>query len=180
MWKALGWVHAKLYQLLFWLLLLLPRAGGAFLQVILAWLGEEFRRWVSLAAAGFLLYLVGKAVMRFSPPALKGPLALTVASLLGLWAIALMRAAHYTWHNSLRLVRQRLAFRQLAGDVQGIRRGLSARLARATEGTPMGGAFKANRENRDRAEAEARRVEDAATEEAHRRDELADLEPSPY
>lgn len=180
MWKALGWVHSKLYWGVLWLLALPPRAIWAFILAVLMLLGEEFRRWASLAVSGTMIYLAGKATINYAPPSAKQPLAITVLVLFAIWALAVKRAAHYTMHNNLRLVRQRMWFREIAGGVRTLRQDVGRRIAQATWGTPAQGAFRSNRERAHREIEQEQRSRRQADEEERRRDELADLEPSPY
>src|SRR5262245_13412514 len=156
------------------------KAMWATVLALLALLGEEFRRWVGILTAGLLIFLAGKATLNYAPPDLKKPLALMVLALVAVWSLAELRAARFTLGNNLRAVRQRMWFRELAGNVKDLRGSLSERMARATENTPVGGAFKDNRVKRSRAEErEAERLAEHEADERHR-DELADMEHDPY
>jgi hypothetical protein len=178
--KFLIWLHTLLIRFCWWLVLLVPRSLWAFARVVLAMLGEEFQRYAGLAVSGVMIFLAGKVTLAYSPDQFKRPLVMTVLLLVCIWAVAVRRAVHYTSHNSLRMVRQRQAFRDLAGDVGTIRKRMGDGLARATWGTPAQGAFRSNRQRVHReTEQEARKRDEAAADDA-RRQELADLEPSPY
>jgi hypothetical protein len=125
--------------------------------------------------------------MGFAPDTAKRPLVLGVLTLLVLWALAVRRAAHLTRENNLIKVRQRQAFRELRGDVRDLRGDAIRGMARATQGTPVGGVFRSNREQDAQAEARTRAAEaeataaaQAAEAEQQRLDDLAAAEPSPY
>src|SRR5262245_50944405 len=163
------------------------KAMWATLLALLALLGEEFRRWVGILTAGLLIFLAGKATLNYAPPDLKKPLALIVLALVAVWSLAALRAARFTMGNNLRAVRQRMWFRELAGNVKDLRGSLTGRIATATRGTPAAGVFKANREERAAEERRAaaaaeleRRAELERAAEERRRDEVADMEPDPY
>lgn len=183
----MAWVYLHVrsvcYKALGLLAGLLVGAVGSTLRAVLALLGEEFRRWAGLVAWGAVIFLAGKATMKFAPAGTERPLALTVLLLAGIWAIAAMRAARYTLHNSLRLVRQRLAFRDLRSDVGRLGErwdGMVEGLANRTRGTRRGRMFRSNRQAEDAAAEQAERDQRAAEADEQRRDELAALEPNPY
>lgn len=178
--KFLVWLHALLIRFCWWLVLLVPRSLWAFARALLALLGEETRRWAAMLASGAMIFVAGKAVLNYSPDQFKRPLVMTVLLLVCIWALAVRRAVHYSLHNSLRMVRQRQAFRDLAGDVGTIRKRMGDGLARVTWGTPAQGAFRSNRQRAHRETEQEARERDAAAADEARRQELADLEPSPY
>jgi hypothetical protein len=180
-------LHALVVAAVWGLARLLGRGVWSFILAVFALFGEEFRRWVGLVAWGVLLVGAGKATLNYAPPGTRQPLLLTVLLLLGIWALAVRRAAHLTRTNNLRMVRQRQAFRELSGDVRDVRGRMTEGLARATQGTPLGQVFRPNRERTAKAEADNRAAQRradaeraAAVAEERRRDGLADLEPNPY
>ena len=191
MFKALGWLHAALLRLCLWLLSLPFKAVWSFVVAVLMLLGEEVRRWVGLAMSGLLILLAGRAALNYAPDGIQRPLVLTVLVLVCIWALAVRRAFHYTMHNNLRMVRQRMWFREVAGNVRNLRTEITERMARRAEGTAVGGAFRTNRAKTERvrqaaAERAAERTAAEAAAEAERtaddtrREELANLEPDPY
>jgi hypothetical protein len=185
--SALAYVHGQLLRLGIWLLKLPFAALWSALLAVVALLGEEFRRWAGLAVAGLLIVGTGKATLSFAPAELERPLVLTVLVLLVVWALAVKRAAYWTMHNNLVKVRQRQAFRELKGDVRDLRGDAIRGMARATQGTPIEGAFRSNRADKARAQQHAQAAAEqeaaerqAAAERDQHLDELAAAEPSPY
>lgn len=176
MFKLLGWLHLKLYQAVLWLLGLPFKALWSFLLAVLALLGEELRRWAGIAMFGLLVFLAGKATLSYAPMPVKKPLVLAELALVAVWSLVAFRAARYTMSNNLRLVRQRMYFRSLIGEVRDIRGRFTDGLARAAHGTPVGGVFKSNREKDARAEAQARAAQQRAAEQAARDIEQAALD----
>jgi hypothetical protein len=189
MFKFLAWIHALLFRLVLWALLVPLKAVLAAVTLVVAWLGEEFRRWAGLAVSGALLVIAGKAVLNYAPPEMKQPLALTVMALLAVWALAVARSARYTRHlirANLQPVRTRRTFRQLFGkqaelgeQVKGVRTDIGKGMARRARGTPAEGVFRANREARaaehEEAVAAAQREAAAQRARAEREDWAADV-----
>lgn len=173
--KAFGWIHGKLYQLILWLLMLVPRAVWNFTLAVLMLLAEEVRRWLGILMGGLMVYLAGKATLNYAPPSLKKQLAITVLAMAAAWSLVAIRAAKFTLSNNLLRVRQRMWFRQVIGEVKELRSGFVGMLARATESTPVGGMFRTNREKTEqRRQAAAERE----AEKEQRRREVAE-EPDP-
>lgn len=174
MFSLLAKLHGLLFRLCLWLLMVPLRALWAAGMLVVAWLGEEFRRWAGLAVSGAMLVLAGRAVLNYAPPEVKQPLALTVLVLLGIWALAVARAARYTRfliRNNLQPVRTRQTFRKLFGkqaelgeQVKGYRADVAKGIARRARGTVAEGAFPSNRAARAREAAAAQ----AAAEETER------------
>jgi hypothetical protein len=175
--RFLAWIHGLLFRLCLWALTLPFKAVLAAVTLVVAWLGEEFRRWAGLAVSGVVLVLAGKAVLNYAPPQVKQPLALTVLVLLGIWALAVARTARYTRfliRSNLQPVRTRQTFKRLFGKVgevggrlETIRGEVVGGAARRTRDTRFGGVFKANRDAAQRREEEAHAArEQAAREQA--------------
>jgi hypothetical protein len=176
MWGLLAKLHGLLFRLGLWALVLPFKAMLAAGMLVVAWLGEEFRRWAGLAVSGVVLVLAGRAVLNYAPPEMKRPLVLTVLVLLGIWALAVMRAARYTRYlirANLQPVRTRQTFRRLFGkqaelgeQVKGYRADVAKGIGRRARGTRFGGMF---RVNRDAAAAEQAAAEAAAVRDARQR-----------
>jgi hypothetical protein len=174
MFKLLAWLHGLLFRLCLWALALPFKAVLAAVTLVVAWLGEEFRRWAGLAVSGAVLVLAGRAVLNYAPPEVKRPLALTVLVLLGIWALAVARTARYTRfliRSNLQPVRTRQTFKRLFGKVgevggrlETIRGEVVGGVARRTRNTRFGGMFKDNRDAARRREQQAH----AAREQAER------------
>lgn len=188
----MAWLFLKLHATVVWIvwggLRLAGRSVWSFVLAVLALLGEEVRRYGGLAVWGVLIVGAGKLALH-APAGTRQPLLLTVLLLLGIWALAVRRAAHLTRENNLFKVRQRQAFRELKGDVQQLRIGqrIIEGTATRTRGTRAGRMFKANRDADAQAEADARAAEAQAEAERRqaaaddqRRQDLADREPDPY
>jgi signal transduction histidine kinase len=166
--RFLAWLHGLLFRLCLWALRLPFKAVLAAVTLVVAWLGEEFRRWAGLAVSGVVLVLAGKAVLNYAPADLKRPLVLTVLVLLGIWALAVARAARYTRfliRSNLQPVRTRQTFRHLFGEVRGLGgrvETLRDGLGRRARGTPIEGAWRSNRQRRadEQAAAEAAAIRD--------------------
>jgi hypothetical protein len=165
MFTVLARLHGLLFRLCLWLLRLPLQAIWAAFALVLAWLGEEFRRWAGLAASGALLVLAGKAVLNYAPPEVKKPLLLALLALLGIWALAVIRAARYTRfliRANLQPVRTRQTFKRLFGkqaelgkQIQATRADIGRGMARRARGTPLEGWWGSNREDRAREAAQA-------------------------
>lgn len=184
---ALGQIHSLLLRLLLWALKLPFKALLSTVRAMLLLLGEEFQRYTGLVVAGLLILLAGKAVLNYAPAGTKEPLVMTVLVLVCIWALAVRRAVHFTMHNNLFRVRQRMAIQNLFGQLGEVRERLGGRVAQAIRGTPAGRVFSSNREvdaqavrDAQAAEARAERARREADAEEHRLDELAVLEPDPY
>jgi hypothetical protein len=175
--RFLAWLHGLLFRLCLWALRLPFKAVLAAVTLVVAWLGEEFRRWAGLAVSGVVLVLAGKAVLNYAPPEIKQPLALMVLALLGIWALAVVRAARYTRYlirANLQPVRTRQTFRHLFGEVRGLGgrvETLRDGLGRRARGTRFEGAWRSNRADRaqeaaaaEQAAAKAERERVAAAE----------------
>lgn len=165
-------LHGLLLRLCIWLLQLPLKAVWAAVALVLAWLGEEFRRYLGLAVSGAVLVVAGKALLNYAPPDVKRPLALTLLLLLLLWLLAVARAVRYTHfliRANLQPVRTRQTFRNLFGKQEEIGKQVQG-LGRRAYGTPIGGVWKGNRQRRDRERAEA---EAAAAQAAQERAEQA-------
>jgi hypothetical protein len=184
---ALGKVHQLALRGLIGLLKLPGRAVWRTAEGVLLWLGEEFRRWATMTVAGLMIFLFGKAVLNYAPPPVKKQLVMITLVLVAIWSLVAFRAAWFTLHNNLRWVRQRQWFREMKGEVKGLRGSVGEWLAEATQGTPMEGAFRSNRQRRDEEAADARAAaqqaeadRQATIEHEQRLDELAALEPNPH
>jgi hypothetical protein len=172
--RFLAWLHGLLFRLCLWALRLPFKAVLAAVMLVVAWLGEEFRRWAGLAVSGVVLVLAGRAVLNYAPPEVKRPLVLTVLVLLGIWALAVIRAARYTRfliRANLQPVRTRQTFRNLFGEVRGLGgrvETLRDGLGRRARGTPIEGAWRSNRQRRadEQAAAEAAAIRDARQRDA--------------
>ena len=190
----MAWLFLKIHTAVVWVVVrvarLVGRALWSFIVAVLALLGEEFRRWAGLAVWCVLLVAFGKLALAM-PDGVRRPLLLTDLLLLGIWALAVRRAARITRHNNLVKVRQRRAFKELADDVKGVRGGLIEGMARRTQDHPVGRVFGSNRRRSARQEQQrqAKTERDAAAaveavrladEDELRRDDLAALEPDPY
>lgn len=163
-------LHALAIAAAWWLLRLAGRSVWSFVLAVIALLGVEFRRWAGLAVWGVLIVLAGKLALH--APMGRQPLLLTVLLVLGLWALAVRRAAHVTRENNLVKVRQQQAFRELRGDVKDVRRSVGDGIANVTWGTPVERLSKRNRDRGDREAAEeARAARAEAAAERERMDE---------
>lgn len=183
MFRFLAWLHALLFRVVFWALRLPFRALWATLVAIVALLGEEVRRYLGLGMMGLLVFLFGKATLNFAPDSVKLPLVLVTLALVCLWALAVVRAVRFTLGTNLRAVRQRMYFRELAGQVGQLGArwdGAVEAMANRTRGTRTGRVFRSNREADAAAAEQAAREQRAAEADEARRDELAALEPDPY
>jgi hypothetical protein len=153
--SALGWVHALLLRACLWVLKLPFQALAGTIKAMVALVGEEGRRWLSVLVSGLLIYLLAKGVLVFPHPP---KVALWIVALMAaLWFYAVLRAAHYTVTNNLIRVRQRQMFRELSGNVRDLRGDLAEGMAKATRGTPLDRLF--DRDHRAKVEADARAAE---------------------
>lgn len=161
MFRFLAWLHALLFRVVFWALRLPFRALWATLVAILALLGEEVRRYLGLAMMGLLVFLFGKATLNFAPDSVKLPLVLVTLALVCIWALAVVRAIRFTLGTNLRAVRQRMYFRELAGQVGQLGDrwdGAVEAMATRTRGTRAGRLFPRNREADEQAAREAEAI----------------------
>lgn len=168
MFSLLGWLHALAFRFCVWLLKLPFQAVASTIRALLALLGEELRRWLSVVMAGLMVWVIARAALKFASgvPAVM----LVVALMAALWFYGLLRAAHYTWTNNLVRVRQRQYFKQLVGQqaelgdrLQAMRGEVVQGVARRARGTVAESVFQSNRakraEEQAAAEATAERAE---------------------
>ena len=186
------WVHNLVYRLVFGLVRLTLSLVWRWVLVVVALLSEEVRRYAGLALSGAIIVLMGKLFLVVPvPEPVRRWLVLSLLVVLAIWAMAVRRAVRYTRHNNLYRMRQKKSVRDLhekVGDIQGR---VNEGLARRARGTPLEGAWSANRSARAEEQAAAQRAAERAEEKAKRDrvarettdrelDRLAELEPDPF
>jgi hypothetical protein len=157
---ALAQVHGLLLRLVFWLLKQPFIAMAGLVKASIVLLGEEARRWAGVLMAGLMILGVCWVILK---TATDHKLALLLVVLLGMgWLAAVFKALELTMENRLWKVRQRQMFRKLSGIEDRLGDRMVQGMARATQGTPMEGAFRSNRQRRDEEAANARAAAERA------------------
>jgi signal transduction histidine kinase len=182
---ALAQVHGLLLRLLIWLLKQPFIAMAGLVKASIVLLGEEARRWAGVLMAGLMILGVCWVILKMASDQ---TLAMLLVVLLGMgWLAAVFKALELTMVNRIWKVRQRQMFRKLSGIEDRLGERVTDTMARATQGTPIEGVFRSNRDRRDQEQADAQAAEEQAEaqrQEAEERerhlDEMTALEPNPY
>jgi hypothetical protein len=183
--NALAQVHGLLLRLVLWLLKQPFIAMAGLVKASIVLLGEEARRWAGVLMAGLMILGVCWVILK---TASDQTLAMLLVILLGMgWLAAVFKALELTTANRIWKVRQRQMFRKLSGIEDRLGERVTDTMARATQGTPIEGAFRSNRADKARAQQHAQAAAEqeaaerqAAAERDQHLDELAAAEPSPY
>jgi hypothetical protein len=169
MFTALAQVHGLLLRGVLWLLKQPLVALGGLVKSSIALLGEESRRWLGMLMAGLMILAICWVLLKTLADQ---KLALLLVLDLGMgWLAAAFKAAQLTTENRIWKTRQRLTFRKLSGIEDRLGDRMVQGMARATQGTPIEGAFRSNRADKARAQQHAQA---AAEQEAAERQAAAE------
>lgn len=177
--KFVAWLHLAVFRLAAWLIGWTLKGLGKWALVLLALLGEEFRRYAGLVLSGTVIVVMGKLILALPDMPGKRWALLVVLGMLAVWAGALRRAARHTRHNSLLRTRNRQAMKGMAADIATVRGKVTDGLAKRAKGTPLEGAWSSNRSAREEERAAAERAasqaeaDRAAAAERDRRDRVS-------
>jgi hypothetical protein len=150
-----------------WALVKLPlRVAWNWGNAVMAWMGIEGRRWSAVFVGGLLALGLSTATLKYIPDM---PNALMATALVNfVWLFGLLLAVEHTLDNNLYKVRQQQMFRKLSGIEDRLGDRVVDTMARATQGTPIEGAFRSNRADKARAQqhAQAAAEQEAADRQA--------------
>jgi hypothetical protein len=180
-----AWLLGQLGRLAVWLFISVPIAAVTkFATTVLAWVHIMVKLWLGVIAGGIICLVAASALIKASPPGSNWRLVALLVCLL--WLLALFGAARFTMeYLSLRRVRQNQAFgevrkgvKEVRGEVRAVRKEIVSNAARKTRGTPIEGAFSANRSARAEEQAAAARAAERAEveRERERQDRASDRE----